>query len=61
MSGPSFAVVGHPNKGKSSLVAALAQDEWVKIGPEPGTTTHTQPFPMRIDGEVLYTFVDTRK
>ena len=59
MSGPSLAVVGHPNKGKSSLVAALAQDESVRIGCEPGTTTRAQAFPMRVDGEVLYTLVDT--
>ena len=24
---PVFAVVGHPNKGKSSIVATLAEDE----------------------------------
>ena len=59
MSGPSLAVVGHANKGKSSLVAALAQDESVRIGREPGTTTRAQAFPMHVDGEVLYTLVDT--
>ena len=28
---PRFAVVGHPNKGKSSIVAALAQNDAVAI------------------------------
>ena len=56
---PKFAVVGHPNKGKSTLVATLAQDASVGIGREPGTTAKAREFPMRVDGEVLYTLVDT--
>lgn len=59
MSTPVFAVVGHPNKGKSSLVAALAQDSSVAIGPQPGTTVKARRFPMRVDGQTLYTLVDT--
>jgi hypothetical protein len=56
---PSFAVVGHPNKGKSSIVATLAHDDSVRIGDLPGTTTHCRTYPMKVDGEVLYTLVDT--
>jgi predicted GTPase len=59
VSDATFAVVGHPNKGKSSLVAALAQDESVGIGPEPGTTVRARHFPMRVDGQTLYVLVDT--
>lgn len=59
MNAPAFAVVGHPNKGKSSLVATLARDVTVRIGPEPGTTREARSFPMQVDGEVLYTLVDT--
>ena len=59
MSTPTFAIVGHPNKGKSSLVATLARDASVRIGPEPGTTVHAREFPMRAGGKVLYTLVDT--
>jgi hypothetical protein len=59
MSAPIFALVGHPNKGKSSLVATLARDATVRVGPEPGTTTHARPFPLRVGGKVLYTLVDT--
>jgi len=56
---PVLAVVGHPNKGKSSLVATLAQDDSVGIGADPGTTVHARGYPMRIDGQLLYTLVDT--
>lgn len=59
MSAPVFAVVGHPNKGKSSIVATLAADDSVRIGPEPGTTTRCRRYPMRVDGEELYALVDT--
>lgn len=56
---PVFAVVGHPNKGKSSIVATLAADDSVRIGPEPGTTVHCRRYPMCVDGEELYALVDT--
>ncbi len=56
---PRFAVVGHPNKGKSSIVATLAQDESVQISNRPGTTTQYRAFPLKIDGEILYELYDT--
>jgi len=56
---PRFAVVGHPNKGKSSIVATLAEDNAVAISDTPGTTTRSRAYPLRIDGEVLYELVDT--
>ena len=59
MSVPVFAVVGHPNKGKSSIVATLAMDDSVRIGPEPGTTHRCRRYPMRLDDEELYALVDT--
>ena len=59
MSAPRFALVGHPNKGKSSLAATLARDLTVRIGPEPGTTIQSRDFPLRVGGKVLYTLVDT--
>ena len=43
MTAPVFAIVGHPNKGKSSLVSTLARDDSVHIGAEPGTTTRARP------------------
>ncbi len=59
MSVPRFAIVGHPNKGKSSIVATLAEDDSVAIAMDPGTTTHARSYPMRCDGETLYELIDT--
>ncbi len=56
---PVFAVVGHPNKGKSSIVSALAMDDSVQISDTPGTTTKKRSFPLRVDGKVLYELYDT--
>ena len=56
---PTFAIVGHPNKGKSSIVATLAEDESVAISPDPGTTRIARSFRMRIDDQVLYELFDT--
>lgn len=56
---PRFAVVGHPNKGKSSIVSTLSEDAAVAIAPLPGTTMAARTFPMRVDGETLYELIDT--
>jgi GTPase Era involved in 16S rRNA processing len=56
---PKFAVVGHPNKGKSSIVSALALDDSVQISDTPGTTTKTRSFPLTVDGKILYELLDT--
>lgn len=56
---PRFAIVGHPNKGKSSIVATLAEDEAVAISAEPGLTTRAAAYPMQVDGETLYELFDT--
>jgi GTPase Era involved in 16S rRNA processing len=56
---PVFAVVGRPNKGKSSIVATLARDDSVGIEARAGSTREAREFPMRVDGETLYTLVDT--
>ncbi len=54
-----FAVVGHPNKGKSSVVAALTQNDEVPISPVSGTTRVAQRFKLRLDKKVLFELVDT--
>ncbi|MEZ5570973.1 MAG: GTPase/DUF3482 domain-containing protein [Halioglobus sp.] len=59
MSIPAFAVVGRPNKGKSSIVATLARDTNVYIDAKAGSTKSAHRFPMKIDGETLYELVDT--
>ena len=59
MNVPAFAVVGHPNKGKSSIVSTLAMDDTVAVSPVPGTTTQSRAFALRVDGETLYELYDT--
>lgn len=59
MSYPVFAVVGHPNKGKSSIVANLTRQDAVKISSVSGTTTQSQHFEMVVADQVLYALVDT--
>jgi hypothetical protein len=59
MSAPEFVVVGRVNKGKSSIVATLAEDEEVPISEEPGTTQVARAYSVRVDGQVLFTLVDT--
>lgn len=56
---PRFAIVGHPNKGKSSIVAALTQQSQVAISELSGTTTQSQAFELRIHGDALYSLTDT--
>ena len=55
---PIFAVVGHPNKGKSSIVATLARDDSVAISSESGTTRVTEIIEVTV-GASHYTLVDT--
>lgn len=56
---PKLAVVGHPNKGKSSIVSTLAEDVNVAVSAVPGTTVAARYFPFRIDGRVIYELIDT--
>jgi len=56
---PRFAVVGHPNKGKSSIVSALAQDDSVQISDTPGTTKKRRIFPLKVDNKIIYELIDT--
>ena len=56
---PKFAVVGHPNKGKSSIVSSLALDDSVQISDTPGTTTVKRSFPLTVDGKIIYELFDT--
>lgn len=56
---PIFAIIGHPNEGKSSVLSTLAEDDSVRVSPIPGETTEVQSFPVMIDGQELIRFVDT--
>ncbi len=56
---PTFAVVGRVNKGKSSVIASLIEDDGVKISPRPGTTTECVQYAVEAEGRVLFRVVDT--
>ena len=56
---PKFAVVGHPNKGKSSIVSTLVESGGIQISNIPGTTVDSEIYPMRVKEKVLYELVDT--
>ena len=56
---PEFAVVGHPNEGKSSVVSTLTEDDRVKISPVPGETRVSGAYTVEIQGEEIIRFVDT--
>jgi len=55
---PCFAVVGHPNKGKSSIVSTLARDDRVAVSMQSGTTHVAEYFTIEI-GLEQYQLVDT--
>ena len=56
---PEFAVVGHPNEGKSSVLSTLAEDDSVRVSPIPGETRECRRFPVVIDDHEVIAFVDT--
>ncbi len=56
---PEFAVVGHPNEGKSSVLSTLAEDDSVRVSPTPGETRECRRFPVKIDGREVIAFIDT--
>jgi hypothetical protein len=56
---PVFVVVGRVNKGKSSIVATLAERDTVPISDEPGTTREANRYSRDVDGTIVFTLVDT--
>jgi len=56
---PTFAVVGRVNRGKSSIIATLAEDDSIAISPLPGTTRRATEYEVALDGEVLFRLIDT--
>lgn len=56
---PEFAIIGHPNEGKSCVVSTLAEDDTVRVSPIPGETVKCRVFPVVIDGKEIIRFTDT--
>lgn len=53
-----FAVVGHPNKGKSSIVATLAKSDDIQISQRSGTTTRADAIVVKTKHS-SYGLIDT--
>ncbi len=56
---PEFAVLGHPNEGKSSVVSTLTEDDQIRVSQIPGETTISKQYTVKIDGLKIVRFVDT--
>jgi GTPase Era involved in 16S rRNA processing len=56
---PSFVLVGHPNKGKSSIVSTLAYDDSVEVSDIPGETKKTKYHSLKVGDKILYKIYDT--
>lgn len=56
---PRFAVVGHPNQGKSSLVSTLVQDDHIEVSPVSGTTRSAHRFRLVLGEQAVYELIDT--
>ncbi len=56
--GPSIAIIGRPNVGKSTLINRLVGEERVVAFDQPGTTRDSIPVPFERHGK-NYTLIDT--
>ena len=55
-----FAIVGHTNAGKTSLLRTLTRNvDFGEVSDRPGTTRHAETIDLRLDGRVAVRFVDT--
>ena len=55
----SFAVVGHPNEGKSSVVSTLTERDDIRISATPGETEQNASYTVEILGHPMLRFIDT--
>jgi len=56
---PRLAIMGHPNAGKSSVVATLTENDRIAIDKRAGTTIESTLYPVVIDGRTVIEFIDT--
>lgn len=56
---PTLAIMGHPNAGKSSVVATLTENDRIAIDKRAGTTLTSDEYPVIIDGQRIMVFIDT--
>ncbi len=56
---PEFAVLGHPNEGKSSVVSTLTEDDCIQVSPVPGETRVSKSYSVTMDDKEIIRFIDT--
>jgi len=56
---PVFALIGHPNEGKSSVVSTITEDDRVPVSVSPGETRECTNYAIVVDNLTLLRFVDT--
>lgn len=56
---PTFAIIGHPNEGKSSIVSTLTENDRVSISPTPGETIRNERISLKVNGDSIIQFIDT--
>ncbi|PIE75076.1 MAG: hypothetical protein CSA18_01700 [Deltaproteobacteria bacterium] len=54
-----FAVLGHPNEGKSSVVSTLTENDRIEVSRFPGETIVSKTYTVSIDNEPVIRFIDT--
>ncbi|MDF3127858.1 GTPase/DUF3482 domain-containing protein [Kiritimatiellaeota bacterium B1221] len=59
MSTLKFAVLGHPNEGKSSVVSTLTENERIRISPTPGETVRCNTFTIEVEDGATLEIIDT--
>lgn len=55
----AFAVVGHPNEGKSSVVSTLTERDDIRISSIPGETEYSAEYTVEINQKPMLRFIDT--
>lgn len=55
----TFAVIGKPNNGKSSIISALTFDDRIKIADEIGTTKKSTKYSYKYNDEDVCSYFDT--
>ncbi|MFA7083119.1 MAG: DUF3482 domain-containing protein [Arcobacteraceae bacterium] len=56
---PTFAFIGKPNNGKSSIISALTFDDRIEVSKEIGTTTIKSRYDYIYNDELIYSCYDT--
>jgi GTPase Era involved in 16S rRNA processing len=59
MTTPTYAAIGHPNEGKSSVISALTENDTIRISPTPGETVSCATYTLNVNGRDVLNLIDT--